>query len=151
VDGSGRGGLRQGPPAAGSPGGGRRILVVDDNPYVRRMLCRRVEQWGFSAWAAEDGGAALHFLRRERVSLVLTDYEMPRVDGLALLQALRAMADGQGMGTMVPTIVISADLSHCATRALAAGASAVFPKPIPFGLLRATIERLLPEDPPATV
>jgi CheY-like chemotaxis protein len=149
VDGCGRGGLRQGPPAADSPAGGRRILVVDDNPYVRRMLCRLIERWGFAAWEAEDGDAALRFLQSERVSLVLTDYEMPRVDGLALLQALRAMAAAGGTGAMVPTIIVSADLSHCATRALAAGARAVFPKPIPFDLLRATIERLLSEDPTA--
>ena len=108
-----------------------------------------VENWGFAAWEAEDGGAALRVLQSERVSLVLTDYEMPRVDGLALLRALRAMVDGGDAGTMVPTIVVSADLSRCGARALAAGARAVFPKPIPFGLLRATIERLVSEDRPA--
>jgi len=149
MDGCGRGGLRQGPPAADSQAGGHRILVVDDNPYVRRMLCRMVENWGFAAWEAEDGGAALRVLQSERVSLVLTDYEMPRVDGLALLLALRAIADGGGTRTMVPTIIVSADLSRCGARALAAGARAVFPKPIPFGLLRATIERLVSEDRPA--
>jgi CheY-like chemotaxis protein len=147
MDGCGRGGLRQGPPAGDFPAGGHRILVVDDNPYFRRMLCRMIERWGFAVWEAEDGGAALHVLRRERVSLVLTDYDMPRVNGLALLQELRAMAHEGGAGTMVPTIVVSADLSDCAARALAAGASAVFPKPIPFGLLRATIERLVSADP----
>jgi CheY-like chemotaxis protein len=134
-------------PAVDSLVAGHRILVVDDNPYVRRMLCRMVETWGYVVWEAEDGGAALRVLQRERVSLVLTDYRMPRVDGLALLQALRAMADGGGTSAMVPTIVVSADQTDCAARAIAAGASAVFPKPIPFGLLRAAIERLVSGDP----
>ena len=123
-----------------------RILVVDDNPYVRRMLCRQIERWGYAAWGAEDGGAALRFLERERVSLVVTDCEMPRVNGLALLDALRAMAGG-GASTIVPTIVVSADLVDCPARAIAAGASAVFPKPIPFRLLRVAIDHLVAQGP----
>jgi CheY-like chemotaxis protein len=113
------------------------------------MLCRLLETWGYGTREAEHGGAALRLLQGERVSLVLTDYEMPQVDGIALVQALRALADGGGAGRMVPTIVISADLMRCAARAMAAGASAIFPKPIPFRLLRAAIDRLVSEDPPA--
>jgi CheY-like chemotaxis protein len=110
------------------------------------MLCRMVERWGYTTGEAEDGGAALRFLQRERVSLVLTDCQMPRVDGLALLRALRSPAEAGDARPIVPTIVVSADLTDCAARAIAAGASAVFPKPIPFLLLRAAIERLVRDD-----
>ena len=85
------------------------------------------------------------------VSLVLTDHDMPRLDGLALLARLAALAAGTGR-PMLPAILMSGNMSPGLTeRALAAGARAVLWKPLQPALLRATMDALLPgvRDPAA--
>jgi DNA-binding NtrC family response regulator len=65
------------------------ILVVDDEPDVRRMICRILARGGYGTYEAADGGEALASLRAGLVvDLVLSDIVMPQVDGVKLLEAL---------------------------------------------------------------
>lgn len=73
----------------GIDGAGRRILVVDDHPQSRDMLCDLLDGFGFESVPAASGEAALEALREQRVELVVTDQFMPGMDGWALLRALR--------------------------------------------------------------
>jgi signal transduction histidine kinase/CheY-like chemotaxis protein len=71
-------------------GADRVILVVDDQLQSRELLCDLLDGSGFCSAAAADGHAALTLLQRQPVELVLTDQNMPGLDGWGLLQALRA-------------------------------------------------------------
>ncbi|KRF00548.1 hypothetical protein ASG87_12710 [Frateuria sp. Soil773] len=82
--------LRDGVDGVGEiDGGGHAVLVVDDQPQSRDMLCDLLDSFGFDSLPAADGGEALELLRRRPDSLVLTDQRMPGMDGWALLQAVR--------------------------------------------------------------
>ena len=67
-----------------------RVLVVDDDAPVRRMLSRSLTAEGFDVRAAADGGAALAEAERSAPDLVVLDVSMPGLDGLAVCRRLRA-------------------------------------------------------------
>ena len=69
-----------------------RILVVDDDLYARQAMMERLRSRGYQVKGAEDGLRALHYLQRERFDLVITDIQMPRMDGVALLHEIRRKA-----------------------------------------------------------
>jgi len=67
-----------------------RILVVDDEPAVRQLIRRLLVEHGYLVHEAGDGHQALEMVRAapDRVDLVVSDIQMPRVNGIQLLQAL---------------------------------------------------------------
>ncbi|MCB9496086.1 MAG: response regulator [Fibrobacteria bacterium] len=67
-----------------------RILFVDDEQGIRDMLARHFRFQGYEVLRASDGIEALEILDREPVDVVVTDLVMPRMDGVALMRALRA-------------------------------------------------------------
>ncbi|WP_224366192.1 hybrid sensor histidine kinase/response regulator [Hyalangium versicolor] len=68
----------------------RRILVVDDSPLTRELISALLEAVGYDILVASDGGEALHLLSDSPVDLVVTDLEMPGLDGLELTRQLKA-------------------------------------------------------------
>ncbi len=67
-----------------------RILVVDDESYVRDLLRRVLARRGHEVDVAADGGAALELLEGEDYDLVLTDVVMPGIDGFELLRRVKS-------------------------------------------------------------
>jgi DNA-binding response OmpR family regulator len=67
---------------------GIRILVVDDDLYARQAMMEALRSRGYQVNGAEDGLQALQQLRREPFNLVITDIQMPRMDGVALLREI---------------------------------------------------------------
>ena len=69
------------------------VLVVDDDPLVRIMVQRTLEQRGFDVWAASNGADAMDLYRshRQRIDLVLLDVRMPVLDGPHTFDALRSL------------------------------------------------------------
>jgi len=67
---------------------GIRILVVDDDLYARQSMMEGLRSCGYQVKGAEDGLQALEHLERERFNLVITDIQMPRMDGVALLREI---------------------------------------------------------------
>jgi len=67
---------------------GIRVLVVDDDPYARQAMMEGLRSRGYRVNGAEDGLQALQQLRREPFNLVITDIQMPRMDGVALLREI---------------------------------------------------------------
>lgn len=67
----------------------RRVLVVDDSPLTRELLVSLLESVGYEIVQAADGAEALERLSREVVDVVVTDLEMPQVDGLELTRRLK--------------------------------------------------------------
>jgi two-component system response regulator HydG len=75
--------------------GATRVLVVDDEPTLRRSMVRMLAASGMDAIPAEDGAAALALLERgERVHVALVDLMMPKMNGLELLETLRVSHPG---------------------------------------------------------
>jgi two-component system OmpR family response regulator len=79
-----------------------KVLVIDDEPGVRELISEALSLSEISAVQAADGLEALSHLRRERFDLLILDINMPKLDGLALLEKLRT----EGMS--VPVLMLSA-------------------------------------------
>jgi signal transduction histidine kinase/DNA-binding response OmpR family regulator len=139
-------------PGVGLP----RLLIVDDEPALRTSLAELLQEEGFAVETAEDGLAALERLGAGPPDVLLLDLMMPRLDGFAVLEWLRAHPDPAIYG--LPVVLITAkDLTPAEREALAAATQALIPKAgLSVGeLLRAireTLERLHvtpPHDDPA--
>jgi DNA-binding response OmpR family regulator len=110
------------------------ILVVDDDPMIRKLLVRRLELDGYAVTAAGSGEEAMVVLGESPVDLVLLDVLMPGMDGYAVLERIRASEWLRHL----PVVVISAvdDLSS-AVRCIELGADHYLGKPIDATRLRA--------------
>jgi CheY-like chemotaxis protein len=80
-----------------------RILVVDDALTVRELQRTILERAGYEVLVAVDGLDALDQLEREKVDLILTDVEMPQLDGLSLCRQLRANATTANLPIVILT------------------------------------------------
>jgi two-component system alkaline phosphatase synthesis response regulator PhoP len=83
---------------------GQRILVVDDDREIVRLVCAYLEESGYEVLIANDGGTALHILRRERPDLVLLDLMLPDRDGWDVTRVVRR---DEGLAAM-PIVMLSA-------------------------------------------
>ncbi|MGV3624878.1 MAG: hybrid sensor histidine kinase/response regulator [Archangium sp.] len=81
----------------------RRVLVVDDSPLTRELLVSLLESVGYVVVQAVDGAAAMELLQRETVDIVVTDLEMPRVDGLELTRRLKAHSVWRALPVVIVT------------------------------------------------
>lgn len=75
----------------------KKILVIEDEPQMRKNVVTILQMEGFQAFSAEDGSVGLNVARRERPDLVLCDVMMPNIDGYGVLQALRAEKETQSV------------------------------------------------------
>ena len=119
------------------------ILVVDDEPQIRRVLRTTLAADGYAIVEAQDGNEALEKLRSERPDLVLLDMNMPGMDGLETCREIRAASD-------VPILMLTVrNAERDKVRALDAGADDYVVKP--FGIqellarIRAALRRASPE------
>ena len=107
-------------------------LVVDDSRVIRKVARRILEDLGFETAEAADGAQALAWCRAAMPDAVLLDWNMPVMDGLAFLRALR-----QEEGGRKPVVVfctVENDLEHI-SRALEAGADEYIMKPFDSEIL----------------
>lgn len=70
-----------------------RILVVDDDPHIRDVICFALEKAGLASMAAQDGAQALERLERDGADLVILDIGMPEMDGLEVCRRIRKRGD----------------------------------------------------------
>jgi two-component system response regulator MprA len=111
----------------------RRILVVDDDPRSRSAVARLLAEEGYDAEVAADGEEASGLLGTWDPDLVLTDLDMPRLDGRALVQRVRSLRPG------TPVLVLSAR----SDADVGAPTDGFFPKPIQIERLLARIRDLV--------
>jgi len=113
-----------------------RILLVEDAPFLRYAFGRLLRMHGFEVMEANDGREALECVPEFRPQLVVTDLMMPVMDGIELIQRLRADPETANL----PVVAITADGSdQTQDRARAAGAADLIPKPVDLPVL---IDRL---------
>jgi two-component system response regulator MprA len=114
------------------------ILVVDDDPPIRRMLERTLAAEGYAVRTAPDGGAALAAVERSVPDLIVLDVAMAGVDGLAVARRLR----GKGLG--IPILMLTArDGVPDRVAGLDAGADDYLVKPFAVQELSARVRALL--------
>lgn len=122
---------------------GPRILVVDDDPSVRRMLTRTLTADGYAVEAVADGGRALAAVERGAPAAVVLDVAMPGMDGLAVCRRLRAR------GLTAPILLLTArDEVADRVAGLDAGADDYLVKPFAVEELTARLRAIGRRGPP---
>jgi len=124
-------------PNQGLPG--TAILVVDDDPSVRQLISRHLEQEGWKTVQASNATDALQLARESRPMLITLDIMMPDASGWWVLEKLKEDPETAGIPVLVVTIVEDQRL------VFALGASDYLGKPYDRGALIAKIHRLLPQ------
>jgi len=83
------------------------ILVVDDEPQIRKLIANILTRFGYTVATADDGGAGWQALGAHHFDLVVTDNQMPNVTGIELLRKLRAA--GRNLPVIMATGIIPKD------------------------------------------
>ena len=85
------------------------VLVVDDSMLIRHTICRYLEEQGFAVESATNGTEALEMLQSmEQPAVIITDLQMPRLNGHQLIDALKA----QPATARIPIVVLAARQSR---------------------------------------
>ena len=117
-----------------------KILVVDDDKDIQRLLAHRLGREGYETAFASDGVSAIAVARKEFPDLILLDLGLPAGDGFTVLERLNAMPHL----SMIPVIVLSArDPAQMSERAIAGGADRFIGKPFEIDQLLEAIKSSL--------
>lgn len=117
----------------------QKILVVDDSDDTREMMAKLLELEAFTVVTAEDGRAGLNMADIELPDLIITDINMPNMNGLDMIRQLRRRPRFGG----IPIMAITAYGNGVAKEALEAGADRAATKPVQFNSLVVEIRELL--------
>ncbi len=104
----------------------KHILIVDDSASIRQMVEVTLKTAKYKVTAAKDGQEAFELCQQGQYDFVLTDQNMPRMDGLTLVKSLRELADYRNTPIVVLTTENSDDMK---ARGRAAGATGWMVKP----------------------
>ncbi|MGP9789102.1 response regulator [Roseinatronobacter sp. NSM] len=117
-----------------------RILAVDDSPTIRGLVADVLRKAGFEVFLASDGVEGVGTLTDANPDLIITDINMPKMDGFGLIETVRATGNYSSIPILVLTTESSAELK---TRARNAGATGWIVKPFDDERLIAVISRVL--------
>lgn len=116
-----------------------RILVVEDVPSQQKLLVKILTKMGHSVMCADSGLEAVDLVEREPFDIVLMDVQMPGMNGLDAIRAIRVRESFAGTHVAIVAVtahVLSGDADQCYT----AGADAYLPKPINLADLMAVLK-----------
>lgn len=104
----------------------KQVLIVDDSPSIRQMVEATLKSASYGVTVAKDGQEALDICQSKRFDFVLTDQNMPRMDGLTLIKSLRALS----AFATTPIVVLTTEASdEMKAQGRAAGATGWMVKP----------------------
>ncbi|MBW1739587.1 MAG: chemotaxis response regulator CheY [Deltaproteobacteria bacterium] len=117
-----------------------KILVVDDFATMRRIVKNVLRQIGFTNIVeADDGSTALGVLKKDKIDLIISDWNMPKVNGLELLKAVR----GDESTKNLPFIMVTAEAQKdSVVQAVQAGVSNYVVKPFTAEALKEKLEKV---------
>ncbi len=118
----------------------KKILAVDDSPSMRQMVAYTLKRAGFEVYEAKDGMEALEMAREMDVDLVLTDINMPKMDGIELIRNLRGLPAYNGKPILTLTTEGSTESKM---KGRDAGATGWIVKPFDPEVLVSTINKVL--------
>lgn len=104
-----------------------RVLLADDEPVQRMLIGRMLTRAGYEVVSAEDGAQALKLMQEGNITLLVTDWEMPNLDGIGLCRAVRSMQVPYYIYTIVVT---SRDAVEHVVMGLQSGADDYLSKPV---------------------
>lgn len=117
----------------------KKILVVDDSADTREMMAKLLELESFEVITAEDGREGINLAGAQRPDLIITDINMPNIDGIQMIGIIRENSEYGH----VPILAITAYGSSIAADAISAGANRALTKPVEFDSLIEGIKVLL--------
>ena len=119
----------------------KKILIVDDDAAIREILSTQLSRLRYDTVTAADGQEAVELFRAEKPDLVLMDLMMPRMDGLAACQKIRA---AEKKGARIPVLFLTArDTQHDKLSSALSGGDDFISKPISLQELRERVEAAL--------
>src|SRR5213592_1392694 len=119
---------------------GERVLFVDDEEQIRKLLSTWLTRHGYEVSVANDGWEALKAIRAKAPDLVITDVNMPNMNGLELTRRMRA----DHRTARIPVIMLSArKQADDVLTGYAEGADEYIPKPVEMAVLAAKVEVLI--------
>src|SRR6478736_10040097 len=118
----------------------KRILVIDDETWLREMVHMALEQKGFEVLEAENGAKGIEIARKELPDLILCDVNMEKVDGYHTLSSLRS----EPATASIPFILMTGLADHAGMRhGMELGADDYLPKPFTIDALYGAVEARL--------
>lgn len=118
------------------------VLVIDDDPDILMTMTAYLEDSGYVVYGAQDGEEGLELFARTKPDVVVTDLRMPKLDGFAVVAAIKAQSPATGVITVTGTAE-----RHAAEQTMALGASCCLFKPLnDLQDLVAAIEKLLDKN-----
>jgi len=115
-----------------------KLLLVDDDPNMRRLITLMFKSSKIQLEAAASARTALRKLKDNTYDIIISDLQMPEIDGIAFLKELKAA------GHSIPVIIMSAyGLQKLADMALEAGAVMVLEKPIQKKILLKAVNKII--------
>ena len=117
-----------------------RILAIDDSPTIRGLVSRALKTAGFEVYTASDGVEGLGVLADADPDLIITDVNMPRMDGFGLIEGVRGSLEYASVPILVLTTESSPVLKDRARRA---GATGWIVKPFEDAQLVSIIDKVL--------
>ena len=120
----------------------KKILIAEDSPTMRSLICSAIMALGdYEIVEAANGFEALRILPREKVDMVITDINMPDINGLELVSFIKNNPNYK----MLPLLIISTEGSERdRQKGLLLGADGYLVKPFAPGELQAFVQRFLP-------
>jgi two-component system, cell cycle sensor histidine kinase and response regulator CckA len=113
------------------------ILVVEDDRVSRNLICEVLRNEGHQVVEGSDGAEALELVYAQRFDLVISDFVMPKLNGLKFVEQLHRLQP------TLPIIFITGYLSTISGQTILDEVAEVLPKPFELSVLRSTVQRLL--------
>jgi CheY-like chemotaxis protein len=117
------------------------ILVVDDDRLNRELIAKALRKDGHRVVEACDGALALEILQALSFDLVITDFVMPKLNGIKFVERLHSLQPS------LPILFITGYLSAISDKTMLDDVAGILAKPFELGVLRSTVQRLLIESP----
>jgi DNA-binding response OmpR family regulator len=118
----------------------KKVLVVEDHHDTSFTLCKLLKEEGYEVEHAIDGLCGYRTAAAEHPDLIVTDIQMPRMNGIEMIKKIRDQDDLRG----IHIIVMSAYGKRVIADAIVAGANGYLEKPLDFGKFLATVRNILP-------
>lgn len=114
------------------------ILVVDDSPVVKKIIVTTLTKSGYQVQEAKNGQEALDYLLNNRIDLLITDLNMPQMDGITLIKEIRK----NPYLKRLPIIMLTTDTKE-EQKALESGANMYLTKPVTSSALIENVKKLI--------